>query len=110
MPIEQNLVLLFEFVAWMRNPVCQFTIVRKQKQTRCRPVEPSDWNYAFRYVNEVKNGTPATLILRRRNVAWGFVQQNISLAFVAHRFTVNLDPLLLRIHPEAKRAHDLAVD
>ena len=109
-PIEQNFVLFLEFIARMGDPVGQFTVVGQQKQTSRRTIESSDRNDSLRHIDQIQHRSPAALISRCRNVSLWLVEQDVPLALVTHRSTIDRNRLILGIDPEPERTDDLAVD
>jgi hypothetical protein len=109
-PVEQHLVLFFQFEARVGHAMREFPIVGQEQEAGRRPVEPSDRHDTLRNVDQVEHGAPASLVARGGNVARRLVEQDVAVPLGTDERAVDLDPVALRIDLRAERSDRLAID
>jgi hypothetical protein len=85
-------------------------IVGEQQQTLGLAIEPADWHDPTFHADEVHNRVATTLVVHRRDVALGLVEQDVAPPLVRNEIPVYLDLLALCIDFRAKFGHDNAID
>ena len=109
-PVEQRLVLLVNFEAWMHDTVSDFTVIRQQEQTLGLSVETPDRYDTSLDAHEVHDGVTSALIVRCSDVPLGLVQQQIPPTLIWNQIAIDLDFLLVRVDLGAKLSDDDPID
>src|SRR6266540_2388570 len=90
-PLHLGDVDLVYLVTWMREPVRERAVVRKQKRTRRIGVEAADRDDARLPADQVDDGRPAVGVARRRHHAGRLVQQDVGELLGSDPLAVHLD-------------------
>jgi hypothetical protein len=107
---RQDVVLLVEFVARVHDSIRHVSVVGQEEESLGVAIEPADWVNPLRDLDDVHDGAPVPLVLRRRDVATRFVQDEITWPLRPQQLSVDADLGANRIGSRAELGHDLAVD
>jgi len=108
--VGQDVVLLGQFVARVHDPVGEFAVVGQQQQPLGVPVEPANWEQALPGLNQVHDRPTLALVLHRRDVAAGLVEQDGAQALWAEDPAIDLDLIGRGVDPGAKLGDRRAID
>jgi hypothetical protein len=107
---RQDVVLLVEFVARMHDPVGDVAVVGQQEEPLGVAIETTHWVDPFRDLHDVHDGAPVAFVLRRRDKAARFVEDEIARSLRTKQLPVDPDLGANGVGFRTQLGHDLAVD
>lgn len=108
--VEQRLILLVNFKAWVHDTMRDLTVVREQQQPFGQPVQPTNRHHAPLDAHEIHHRVATTLVVHRRDVAPWLVQQYVSSALIRDQVAVNLDLLRVGVNLRPEFGNNDAID
>jgi len=95
-PIQPNFVFLLNFVTWMRQALCEISIICEKKQTLALSVEAPDVEQPRKFCGQqIKNTIAHARVSSGRNESSGLVQHDGEGWRDANKFAVHLDVVAL---------------
>jgi len=95
--IERYFVFLFDFVARMRQALCEVAVVGEDEEAFGLGIEPADIEEARKLRRQkIEDGVARVGVGAGGNVAGRFVKDEVKTAFTAHEFVADFDVVALR--------------
>ena len=95
-PIQPNFVFLLNFVTWMRQALCEISIICEKKQTFGLCVQPSNVEQPREFCRQqIKNSIAHVRISPGRNESGGLVKHDGECRRDANKFAIHFDMVTL---------------
>jgi len=108
--VEDRFILFFKLEFRVGNAVKQLSVICKEQQTRCLPIEPPDRNDAFGDIHQFNYRSAPALVRRCRDVARRLIKHDIAAAFPLDDVAVNSNQLALGVDLHPKLLNDVAIN
>ena len=106
----EDVVLLVEAVTRVHDPVGDVAVVGEQEQPFGVAVEPADRVHPLRHLDKIHHGAAVTFVFCRRDVAAGFVEEEVARPLRLEQLAVDADGGADRVGLRTELRDHLAVD